>query len=213
MLAPVLLLVTARELQLPGALLTPPRHHHEYLERHMKLIDISTRKYPNSFAKVDDCDFDSINKWKWHAKIAYGGIFYAARSIHHNGKVSIIRMHRLILKTSRKIDHRDGDALNNQRNNLRPATDLQNARNRKLSKNNKTGYIGVVWRKKEEKFWSRISVNHKMVSFGYFDDPVVAAIARDLAAKKYYGAFAKLNFEWLRAVSTPSPIHAPRMRR
>lgn len=31
----------------------------------MKLIDISTPKHPNSFAMVDDDDFEKINQWKF----------------------------------------------------------------------------------------------------------------------------------------------------
>ena len=30
-----------------------------------KLIDISTKKYPNTFAIVDICDYERLNCYKW----------------------------------------------------------------------------------------------------------------------------------------------------
>ena len=51
----------------------------------MKKIDISTSKYPSSFAMVDDEDFDWLNQWKWHVekpKIA----LYAVRNKNKNPK-------------------------------------------------------------------------------------------------------------------------------
>ena len=41
------------------------------------------------------------------------------------------------------LDHIDGDRANNRLENLRPATTHQNQYNRKLNKNNKSGFKGV----------------------------------------------------------------------
>jgi hypothetical protein len=92
------------------------------------------------FTKVDDCDFDWLNKWKWyahrgHSKRSLVKKYYAARrDVSNNYK--LILMHNIILPCgkNKENDHLDGDSLNNQRNNLRNCTHKENMKNMKLSK-------------------------------------------------------------------------------
>ena len=80
-------------------------------------------------ALVDDCDFEFLNQWKWCASKSMGK-FYAIRNtsgIEHN----TIKMHRVILSRMTDenfvyVDHANGFSLDNQRANLRPATNGQN---------------------------------------------------------------------------------------
>lgn len=109
----------------------------------MKLISLSQGK----FAKVDDHLFDYFNQWKWH----FDGK-YARRNVYHyeNGKrvQTHILMHRIVNRTSkgRFTDHIDGDALNNQKNNLRTCIVRQNAANMKKRANQSSRYKGVTKR-------------------------------------------------------------------
>ena len=77
---------------------------------------------------VDSKDYDFLNKYKWY--IVEG---YAKTSIKIDGKWKQISIHRLITNANDNdiIDHRDGDTLNNRRENLRIATVSQNAMNKK----------------------------------------------------------------------------------
>lgn len=51
---------------------------------------------------------------------------------------------------SERIDHIDGDTLNNKIENLREVSHRDNTRNAKLNVRNKTGIPGVMWDKKSE---------------------------------------------------------------
>tara|TARA_R110000851_G_scaffold331261_1_gene505203 strand:+ start:533 stop:1081 length:549 start_codon:yes stop_codon:yes gene_type:complete len=68
-----------------------------------------------------------------------------------------------------RIDHIDGDGLNNKIDNLRDVTAMRNQRNRRMSSNNKSGVMGVCWDKKKARWKSYITVNSKTVNIGYSD--------------------------------------------
>lgn len=160
----------------------------------MKLIDISTPKHPNTFTMVDDSDFDWLNQWKWSAKVDKRTI-YARRDKVINGSRVSVSMHREILSPPEcaLVDHEDGNGLNNQRSNIRMATILENNRNR-LSGRNKSGYLGVCWDKRDKSWRVMIKTSGKRIYIIQTKNLIEAAKARDAAAIKYFGAFAKLNF-------------------
>lgn len=157
----------------------------------MKLIQLTRGLY----AQVDDEDFEWLNQWKWCAhKDRY--TYYAVRGVGTNSKDGRILMHRLILGlTDNSIygEHIDHNGLNNQRQNLRPATHSQNMSN-KRSKNNATSkYLGVSWYKSREKWLATIYKGKKKIFLGYFDCEIDAALAYNNAAKKVHGDFANIN--------------------
>ena len=144
-------------------------------------------------AIVDDEDFDFLNQWKWYAHKSRA-TFYATRNRRMDdppGPCSIT-MHAVLLPTEDGlVDHFDGDGLNNQRVNLRAASFHQNAVNRRYSIG-QSGYRGV--RKNGNHWTARIRVNRKCFGLGTFVDPAEAARIYDVAASRYFGEFAILNF-------------------
>lgn len=76
--------------------------------------------------------------------------------------------HRLIwfiyygVESVLEIDHRDDDGLNNKITNLREVTQAQNAWNRGIQSNNKTGHKGIRFNGK--KYVAQIKVNGKVWS-------------------------------------------------
>ncbi len=143
-------------------------------------------------ALVDDEDYAYLSQFKWNAKKSPRSI-YAKRKINNRD----VTLHRFILGISDpsiKIDHWDGDGLNNQRHNLRVANDQQNQRNRRLNLNSTSGFKGVTWRKDLKKWNAALEIKTKRLHLGYFDCPLEAACAYDMAAIKHFGEFAHCNF-------------------
>ncbi len=150
------------------------------------------------FAIVDDEDFALVSAYKWRPSILKNrSAIYAITDVKKDGIRRQISMHRLILGlTDKKIltDHGDGDGLNNQRLNLRTCTHAENNRNVGLSKNNTSGYKGVVFDKRRSKWYARIRFNYRVfVSIG-LNSPEDAAREYDKKALELHGDFARTNF-------------------
>jgi hypothetical protein len=84
-------------------------------------------------------------------------------------------------------DHFDGNKLNNQRENLLPSTVSENQQNRHvLNRNNKTGFRGIWYDKRRDRWAASICVESRSKFLGRFPTAREAAIAYNTAALKYY---------------------------
>lgn len=139
-------------------------------------------------AIVDVQDFSWLSQWNWHARWnERTRSFYAVR---REGRQQL-RMHRVIIGC-KNADHKNHDTLDNRKENLRKCTVAQNARNKRMRILGVSGFKGVG--KHKSKWQARICLNYKPIFLGLFNSPVEAAHAYDVAARKYHGAFAHLNF-------------------
>lgn len=139
-------------------------------------------------AIIDDEDFALVSRVKWHAiRPRSGRTWYACGALYGERLI----MHRYILGLKpgdiRKGDHRDGDGLNNTRQNLRVATKHQNHQNTPIRSDNTIGFKGVM--RNHKRFSAMIGGDY----LGTFDTAFQAALVYDKAARKRYGAFACLN--------------------
>ncbi|WP_456710733.1 HNH endonuclease [Bradyrhizobium sp. USDA 4452] len=91
------------------------------------------------------------------------------------------------------IDHVNGDTLDNRRMNLRIATVEQNAKNRRLARNNTSGVTGVYWHRRDCRWTSCICLNASNRELGQFETFDEAVAARRAAEKVYFGEFARLS--------------------
>ena len=90
-----------------------------------------------------------------------------------------------------QIDHINGNRLDNRIANLRLASNAENSRNCKLSKNNTSGVTGVSYHAQAKKWFAQIMFNRKNNNLGLFNTKEEAIAARKKAETQYFGQFAK----------------------
>lgn len=167
----------------------------------MRLIKLRGKN--SLHVKVDDEDFEELNKYKWYATPLGDRTpvyRYVSMSERHkyNGQSKIL-IHRVLTNTvnlgeSIFIDHRDRDTLNNQKENLRISDSLTNSYNRGRQKNNLSSkYKGVTWDKVNMKWRAQIRANKKTIALQRFLSENEAAMAYNEAAVKHHGEFAFQN--------------------
>lgn len=146
---------------------------------------------------VDDCDYESLNLYRWKALIV-GKKVYAARTVKSPGSKRndiTILMHRVIHPGAVRVDHKNGDGLDNQRQNLRSANASQNAANSPIVVRGTSRFKGVYWNKHDRRWQAQIGHGRGAVKYlGQFKDERNAALAYDAAAIERFGEFAVLNF-------------------
>lgn len=104
----------------------------------------------------------------------------------------IYEMHYGKIPENFQIDHIDGNPLNNKIENLRICTQTQNRQNAKLSKNNTTGYRGVV-KTPNNKYQARLTLEGKKLYLGLFNTPEEAFNCVETHRKALYGEFVMLR--------------------
>lgn len=133
-------------------------------------------------------DMDDYNRIKsicW-CECTSGGIQRIVGTDTNTGK--LVSMH--IFLGYKWHDHIDRNELNNRKHNLRPATTLENSRNKNKSIKNTSGITGVSFISSSKKWRARVSVNRKEIFLGNFTNKEDAIKARLEAEAKYYKEFA-----------------------
>jgi len=99
-------------------------------------------------------------------------------------------LHRFILDApiGVQVDHKDGNPLNNTRENLRLCSQSQNLQNQRAKQN--THLKGITFRRDRNRWKARIKINGKELFLGYYRTQEEAHAAYLEAARKYHGEFA-----------------------
>ena len=126
-------------------------------------------------------DFDMVNSQYWYldSKGYVTGKEY--------GTQNTIRLHNILCPNFTEVDHENQNKLDNRRCNLREATRQENVINRPVSKANSSGFIGVYWSKKDQSWYSQITINRKNIHLGYTKTKEQAVVQRLQAELKYFG--------------------------
>ena len=133
------------------------------------------------------------SKSKWAAKKINGKV-YIHKQLRSGGEyVGYESLHRVLTNCPEglMVDHVNGNTLDNRLSNLRVCNHSENMRNRKMHKNNASGFKGVYFSKSRNKWIAQITSAGKKMTLGSFNSPEVAHNAYVLAAKKYHGEFAR----------------------
>ena len=144
---------------------------------------------------VDIETFMNVKDYKWW--LSSDG--YAVTNVRkEDGSRTKVRIHRMAMGLSFgdkvDVDHIDGNKLNNHRRNLRICDTSENCQNQKLQKNNTSGYKGVYFDKKANKWKSQIKHHGRNIHIGYYFTPEEAAQAYDVKARELHGEFGTYNF-------------------
>lgn len=154
---------------------------------------------------MDSCDVDRFSAfhYKWSYKMSgarRGNKHYVTAMACIPGtkgkKLKTVYFHRLILNAEPGdvIDHMDGDTLNNQRNNLRIVTSMQNTRNQKkrIPELATSQFKGI--HRVRNKWRAAIRDEGRNIHLGYFVSQFEAALSYDIASIKRHGEFGWRNF-------------------
>lgn len=146
---------------------------------------------------IDDNVLDLIKRNKilknlsWHVRHD-GNNWYVEASI---------KLHRLVMnaKPRELVDHKNGNTLDNRKENLRIVTYSQNNANRKAKKNGQSKYLGVSVAKYKsglgftKRYIASIKKDYKVYYLGSFEHEIDAAKAYNKKAIELHGEFANLN--------------------
>lgn len=154
---------------------------------------------------IDDEDYEKVAEYHWTGVVSrhrlkngqYGKIQnYILSDVQKNGQRFTLFLHRLLLNAPPHfwVDHRDGNGLNNHKDNLRFCTNSQNQANRgAIQLNNTSGFNGVTLSKHDKKWRAKIMFHKRRIHLGAYGSAEEAAKAYDKAAIELFGEFARVN--------------------
>jgi len=164
------------------------------------------------FALIDAADSERVAAFAWHAttKKEHPDVHYVQHTTRlgsgQSARKGSLALHRFIMGCQpgdgKVVDHRNGNPLDNRRENLRVTDKRGNATNVTRSKQQRRGgFKGVSWNPAMGKWQASICAGEvkpngkrRQLYLGCFVDPIDAALAYDAVALQHFGEFACLNF-------------------
>lgn len=142
-----------------------------------------------------------LSQWNWSARETSNKTYATRTTKGARATSSHVQMHRVVLSltlkrdllTTEQVDHKNLDGLDNRSANLRLATVVQNAQNKRTRSDNTSGYKGVSRHSTSKGWRARIVVDKKTIHLGLFSTPKAAYAAYCEAATKYHGEFMQVK--------------------
>lgn len=144
-------------------------------------------------AQIDEQDAARVLRHRWF-RTRRGKQTYAVANINQHTEY----LHRFVLEGVARIDHVNGNGLDNQRANLRPATRSQNYANMQKPKARTatpSRFKGVYWNARDKRWQAQIKRPQTSNRYlGQFLNEEDAARAYDAALIALHGEYARPNF-------------------
>ena len=154
-------------------------------------IVITSKKFGIFKTQIDLDDVDKCKQIVWNINRCY----------HHKDEEYYIGssnedatlLHRFLMGNPKdlNVDHVDGKTFNNRKYNLRICTRMENAKNRKMNRNNSSGIKGVSYNKKYNNWVAHASRNGKKITIGNYECLDDAIEARKEFEDWYHGEFKR----------------------
>jgi hypothetical protein len=167
------------------------------IDRALGIIKIPLRNFRRhiiAYAKASIDKYELLSPYSYHA-VKKGRKIYAAACVN---RVDTSMQELVIGKKAppgHKIDHKNGNGLDNTNENLRFATDSQNAHNQTKKEGTSSRYFGVCWNKKLKKWTSGIVCKGEKYNLGGYDNEKDAAYIFDIWDLYLYGEFSVCNVD------------------
>lgn len=158
----------------------------DIFDDHAEIILYNKYKKEKARAVIDLDSVEIVKNIRWYQRPDG----YVATN-NYNGR-RYCYLHTLIhgeIGNKKYCDHKDGNKLNNRKNNLRTASSFENARNHKISRKNTSGVVGVHFNKSNQKWCAMISVHEKTFNLGYFEKFEEAVACRKMAEEEFFKEF------------------------
>lgn len=171
-----------------------------------KIIGYARKKY-NTFIEKEDCYIGVTEKGNYifdkddYEKVVSMDRYWFINNVGYvlcsiNNKE--FQLHRYIMgldfydkERDIIVDHINGDKLDNRKSNLRICKKKENPKNCTLYSNNTSGYKGVTWMGRLNKWQVNLQVNKKNLYLGVYSDLEKAIEVRKKAEIKYFGEFSR----------------------
>jgi hypothetical protein len=147
------------------------------------------KKAAGRVALVDDDDYELVSRYKWHVCARpKKRCTYAITNIWKDERRTTIEMHVLVMGRA-GVDHKDFDGLNNQRVNLRFATQQEQLRHTRSYRGSSSRFKGVSWHKGNQRWTAQIRIDGRLRHLGSFTSEEDAARAYAATAIDVHGDF------------------------
>lgn len=157
----------------------------------MKVYDRKQNHIADVLVDTEDVEKIKHNKWG----LSGGEHKYVRTTINKK----TYPLHRVILglppfsENNVMVDHINWNVLDNRKSNLRTCNWSENRCNSRKNSNNKTGYRGVSYCQRDNKYFAGIKKDGKSKLIGAYATAKEAAMAYNKEAMKRHGKFALLN--------------------
>lgn len=153
----------------------------------MKTLELNGSK---ELVMIDDEDYVWLSRFKWWMQNNENGENYVTTKV---GK-RVMCMHSLLLpsRSDSLVKYIDGNNLNLQKVNIKPASRSQIGANRNPNAGKK--YKGAYLPEGEKRWRSQIVKDGVTYLLGSYETEEEAARAYDVKARELYGDYARLNF-------------------